>query len=113
MRPNAKCIVRRCSGNDEYGQPTVEQPGLGEGCAVVRLAKMYQPSGIRAAESASRGNARDESVLSKLLLSPDTRAREGDQVTIMGIAMRVVSKEPRLRAHGGLDHFEVTLELWA
>jgi len=113
MRPNAKCIVRKVRGADAYGQPSVEQPGLGEGCAVVRLAKVYQPSGIRAAESASRGNARDEVMQSKLLLQPDTRARPGDQVTIMGVAMRVVSFEPRLRAHGGLDHYEVTLELWA
>lgn len=112
MITNASGIVRKLRSTNAHGESVLEAVGKQERLGVVTLKVASVPTGIRAAESATRGNAREHISTVKLLLLPDTVAAEGDQIEVYAKKVRIVSMEPRFRAHGGLDHYEVTGERW-
>lgn len=111
LMPNQTCVLIKSAGNDVYGQPI---PGIQsrERCSVVSMPTADVKSSVRSDSSASRGNAHEEQVNGKILLTAVTRAEMHDILVIRGQKLKIDSVHPRWNAAGKLDHIEVTVSIW-
>lgn len=112
MNANQDCIIRKLTSLDVYGQSVLGAPKK-ERCAVVKLRKELQHTTVRADSSQSRGHGDEFVATNKILLDSKTAGVLGDQLTVNGYQVRIMSADPRFDASGKLDHYEVTGELWA
>lgn len=112
LNANAICTVRKVSGFDVYGKPAFGV-AFNEPCAVVVARGEQQNTTVRADSSQSRGHGDEFTSTHKILLSGETRVKLGDQITLRGRLIRVMTMHDRYDVGGTIDHFEVTGELWA
>lgn len=106
--PNLKCEVRRVAGRDIYGKLTYG-PRRIVPCGVIRLEEMSESTTVRADSSASRGNAMEEKILSRMMFPAKHKLGQGDQVKVEAFTMVVQSVWPRFAVSGRLDHWQVDL----
>ncbi len=66
LTPNNTCLIRKMTGHDRYGQPSLSA-AVTERCAVVKLRKDMQHTTVRADSSQSRGHG-DEFVSTNKIL---------------------------------------------
>lgn len=113
FRPNLTCTISVSSGKtDVYGQPTPSTK-VKERCAIVKLDVKNLKSSVRADTSATRGNARELTADSVILLAKNTVANIDDILEVSGVTLRVMSKFPRHSVSGALDHYEITATVWS
>lgn len=113
FRPNLTCTISVSSGQtDVYGQPTPSTQ-VKERCAIVKLNIQNVKSSVRADTSATRGNARELTADSVILLAKNTVANIDDIIEVSGAKLRIMSKFPRHSVAGELDHYEITAAVWS
>lgn len=111
FRPNLDATVEPVSQEtDEYGQ---RQFGAVKNtrCAIVTLKAKSEKTSVRTDSSASGGRAEEKQGESRLLFRPGI-VKLGDRVTVVGMALRVLSVFPRHDVNGRHDHDEVDCEAW-
>lgn len=111
LNKNAVCIIRKVTGTDVYGQRTLGT-SVSEPCAVVKLKKTAQHTTVRADSSGSKGYAEEFSMFNRVHLDKSTSAAIGDQLTVHGQVIRIMSMQPRFDVLGPLDYYEVEGEPW-
>jgi hypothetical protein len=104
--------LRKQEGYDLYGQAKLGV-ALVEYVGVVKLEQSAQHTTVRADSSATRGFADEFVTSNKFLLARTTKVSIDDQLTLMGIAIRIKTLTPRFDVWGSLDHFEARGETWA
>lgn len=113
FQANNTCVIKSASGRtDVYGKP-LPSVNYTERCAVVKLEIHSRKSAVRADTSATRGNARELTADSLILLKPTTVANIDDVIVVAGYELRILSKQPRFDVAGKLDHYEVTASVWS
>jgi hypothetical protein len=110
--PNLSLTYKKRLATDLYGTESLGVQAS-ERCAIVKLRYEAQHTTVRADSSGSRGYAAEFAASTKILVLKDTAIEIGDQITVQGIVLRVVSKFPRHSVIGLLDHFELTGVPWA
>lgn len=113
FRPNLNCIISVSSGEtDVYGKP-MPSKRVTERCAIVKLDIKNLNTSVRADTSATRGNARELTADSVILLAKNTVANIDDTIEVSGVTLRIASKFPRHSVAGVLDHYEITATIWS
>lgn len=113
FRPNALCqLSRQSEETTVYGQTKLLAPKE-TNCAVVWLESQATKTSVRTDSSASRGNAREETIKSRMLFPTYVEIDKGDKVEIYGLALKVESVFPRHNVNGQFDHWQVDLTKWA
>lgn len=110
--PNLKVALRSRVSVDLYGRPTFAAPRTIR-CGVIRLQEMSQHTSVRTDSSASRGNAMEETVLSRILVPAKVLVNQGDEIDIGDFTLTVSSVWPRYNIAGKLDHWQVDLDIAA
>lgn len=110
--PNLTLTYKKRTGTDLYGTETLSA-SVEERCAIVKLRYEAQHTTVRADSSGSRGYASEFAAQTKILVMADTGIEIGDQITIQGVTLRVMSRFPRHAVTGRLDHYELTGVPWA
>lgn len=110
--PNAYCTVRRRNGTNLYGKAIYTKPQTIR-CGVVRLSEMSSPTSVRTDSSASRGSAKEERAISRLLVPANTKLVSGDEVTLGEFVLTVNGVQPRYAINGKIDHWQVELIIGA
>lgn len=111
LKPKIACIVVPVVGYNENGEPLFGA-GRPEQCATVRFTHEITHTSVRADATATRAYADDFAATTKILLTPETSARIGDKLQVLGLELRITSLFPRHSVWGHLDHFEVTGTVW-
>lgn len=109
--PNNSGELSLAVGFNVNGEPLFSIPARVP-CAVVRLDAGIGKTSVRADSSASRSNAEEVVVKSKILFPAHITISKGAHFSIAGMELRVVEIEPRYSVLGQLDHFEVDLDHW-
>lgn len=113
FRPNLTCIISVSSGEtDVYGKP-LPATRVTERCAIVKLNIKSLTTSVRTDTSATRGNARELTADTVILLTAKTVANIDDIIEVSGATLRIVSKFPRHSVAGVLDHYEITATIWS
>ncbi len=109
---NADCVVFRETGKfDLYGRPTIDA-GTKMRCAVIKLAYERITTSVRADSSATRGRAREQTIVGRLQFDPSSGIGNGDVIELEGYRLRANSIFPRRTVDGRLDHYQVDVEIW-
>lgn len=109
--PTIPCTVRLKYKTNVYGEASLSEP-VAERCNLVRMRVESEHTTVRADSSATRGYADEFAASNVILLAPNTAARFDDQITVLGVSIRVKSLHPRYDVQGRIDHFEVRGEAW-
>lgn len=111
LNANQTFYVRKNTGHDRYGQPSLGVQFSVRG-AVVKMRKNMEHTTVRADSSQSRGHGDEFVSENKFLLDGKTTADLGDQLLAVGYKLKIVSMHPRFDVTGALDHYEAMCELW-
>jgi hypothetical protein len=111
FRGNKNCQIAVAGERNLYGEET---PGTSktERCAVVELVQKVSVTNQRAQMAGSMAHAEDLGVTAKIKLEPGTTAVLGAQLTVDGVALRIVSITPKNTTFGRLDHYDVECAPW-
>lgn len=110
FQPNQIGKLHKITGRDIYSRPSYAAP-IGCPFSPVSLAVSTEKTNVRADSSASRGSADELIAKAKILIVPRIRPDFEDRFEHLGILYRVVAIHPRYTVTGGLDHYEVDLEV--
>ncbi|MEZ2310750.1 hypothetical protein AB6809_29320 [Paraburkholderia sp. RCC_158] len=102
--PNMRCLIAPNSARNLYGEDVPGTP-FPEGCALVSLKTEAKATNSRAQLAGSMEHAEDLGVTASIMLTAATKAKLGDQLTIAGQVLRIVSMEPQISTMGVLDHY--------
>ena len=102
--PNMTCQIAPNTGRSLYGE---DVPGTSfpERCAIAELKASALDTSPRALISGSQTHAEDLAVTASVMLTPATRAKIGDQLSVTGQVLRIVSLAPQFSTMGQLDHY--------
>lgn len=75
--------------------------------SIVKLADSVEQSSVRADSSASRGAAQETTAQALFLVPPNTGARKGDVVELLGFLIEITGTHVRLNTRGAVDHVEL------
>lgn len=109
--PNNRGTLTPTDGTNLYGDERFGQAVVVP-CGVVHLNKIIQQTTVRQDSSASHGSAEEFVSTSKILFPASVNVKTGWKFEIAGIALRVMSVEPRFNVRGALDHYEADLQSW-
>jgi hypothetical protein len=112
FRGNKTCQIATSAERNLYGEETPGVP-VTERCAVVELVQKAATTNQRAQMAGSMAHAEDLGVTAKIKLEPGTTAVLGAQLTVDGVALRIVSITPKNTTFGRLDHYDVECAPWA
>lgn len=107
--PNLNCRYKKRIGLDMYGAATYG-PWVRAQCGLVRLEQDSMKTSVRTDSSASRGSAKEEIIIARILFPINVNLSQGDVVEASGFEMVVQSLWPRYSVAGELDHWQVDLE---
>jgi hypothetical protein len=108
FNPNTPCLIYATGAkHDLYGQPKLSIRAR-EKCAIVKMVLAAQKTSVRADSSASRGAADEVIADAVLLFPPYTKVGVDDLIDIMGVALKVTGKAPKVSLDGRLDHYRVS-----
>lgn len=107
--PNRYAKLSR-QGPKNFDNERPYKPAITVACAVVHLNKKSVPTSVRADSSASRGNARELTLYSKLLFPTAIVLEVNDKVEVDGYVLKCIHIEPRYAVSGQLDHYECDFE---
>lgn len=111
LNSNMPYQIRKVTGRDVYGAEVLGCV-VNERGAIAKLKQMTSHTTVRADSSATRGHADEFTASNMVLLDGNTVARQGDQLLITGLKLRIVSMHPRYDTNGVLDHHETAGEPW-
>lgn len=108
--PNTTCTLRRLTGTDVFGKPVYDSPKTVP-CGIVRLEEASKRTSIRTDSSASRGNAMEETTISRILFPANVRVKQGDSIIFGDFSLLVMSVWPRVSIAGKIDHWQADLKI--
>lgn len=109
--PNNRGTLTPTIGQDVYGDERFGQ-AIVVACGVVHLNKVIQQTTVRTDSSGSQGSADEYVSQSKILFPPNVTIQAGWRFELAGIALRIMSVEPRFNIRGAIDHYEADLQAW-
>lgn len=110
--PNLKCLIAKKVARNVHSEDVLGTP-VQEGCAVLGMKSAAVLTNSKAELSGSQERAEDLNITARLMLTTNTVAALGDQITVARTVIRVVSLEPQFSTAGVLDHFVCGGTPWA
>lgn len=109
---NQKLIIEKAFDYDEYGQKIFSQKLASFG-TIVRANTIREQSPLIGELSQTSGNAYENTTGTTILAQIKPNIEIGDKLTVVGIALRVNSKEVRYDIEGRAHHLQLGCSIWA
>lgn len=109
--PNITGLISSPLPTNVYGESSYG-PARVIACAVVHLTKSQQKTSVRTDSTASRGEARENISVTKILFPSTETVAINDRLEINGQILRIIGVETRYHVLGNIDHYEADADIW-
>lgn len=107
LRMTVPCFIYKYEGSTGFGAPKYAETPIKTVCSIVDTDYDDNKTTVRTDSSATKGNAREATYDTRLLIPKHIKVDLMDKVIADGQDMKIVRISPRRNVFGRLDHIEI------